>query len=540
MFKNLNIGTRLGLGFGLVLILLTILSTLSIFKLSEMEASILSLTDNRYPKTVLANEIAYATMDATRVVRNLILQSDETARAASKAALDKDRAKINENFEQLEKVTVSVKGKELIRNMIDTRAAFRSYTDEVVGLAMNNKRDEATKVLYGENYKTQTAYLAAVKQFVEFQGSRMLDASNQAIEDYHLARNLTVMLSAVALVVGLVVAFWVTHSITAPISQAVDVANRLSDGDLNVRIEIRSNDETGKLLVAMQNMVNKMKNMIGEVMASADQLSKTASQLSVSSKQVANGSQQQSEATSSMAASLEEMTVSINQVTDNALSAREASLHSGEMSEQGAGVIHDAVLEMGKIEVSVKGFSSIIQSLEQQSNEISAIVNVIKEIADQTNLLALNAAIEAARAGEQGRGFAVVADEVRKLAERTSKSTQEIGSMIEKIQSGTREAVTSIESGVSTVISGVALANKAGDSITQIKAEAAHVAQVVSDISDALKEQSIASNDVAKNVERIAQMTEENNAAVLQSSSAANHLEQLATSLHSSISHFKI
>ena len=502
MFKNLNIGTRLGLGFGLVLILLTILSTLSIFKLSEMEASILSLTDNRYPKTVLANEIAYATMDATRVVRNLILQSDETARAASKAALDKDRAKINENFEQLEKVTVSVKGKELIRNMIDTRAAFRSYTDEVVGLAMNNKRDEATKVLYGENYKTQTAYLAAVKQFVEFQGSRMLDASNQAIEDYHLARNLTVMLSAVALVVGLVVAFWVTHSITAPISQAVDVANRLSDGDLNVRIEIRSNDETGKLLVAMQNMVNKMKNMIGEVMASADQLSKTASQLSVSSKQVANGSQQQSEATSSMAASLEEMTVSINQVTDNALSAREASLHSGEMSEQGAGVIHDAVLEMGKIEVSVKGFSSIIQSLEQQSNEISAIVNVIKEIADQTNLLALNAAIEAARAGEQGRGFAVVADEVRKLAERTSKSTQEIGSMIEKIQSGTREAVTSIESGVSTVISGVALANKAGDSITQIKAEAAHVAQVVSDISDALKEQSIASNDVANRLLR--------------------------------------
>jgi methyl-accepting chemotaxis protein len=241
-----------------------------------------------------------------------------------------------------------------------------------------------------------------------------------------------------------------------------------------------------------------------------------------------------------MAASLEEMTVSINHVTDNAQTARDASLHSGEMSELGAKVIHDAVLEMGKIEVSVKGFSSIIQSLELQSNEISAIVNVIKEIADQTNLLALNAAIEAARAGEQGRGFAVVADEVRKLAERTGKSTQEIATMIGKIQSGTKEAVTSIENGVSTVISGVALANKAGDSITQIKAEAANVAQVVSEISDSLKEQSLASNDVAKNVEKIAQMTEENNAAVLQSSTAANHLEQLASSLHSSISHFKI
>jgi len=188
----------------------------------------------------------------------------------------------------------------------------------------------------------------------------------------------------------------------------------------------------------------------------------------------------------------------------------------------------------------VKGFSNIIQSLEQQSNEISAIVNVIKEIADQTNLLALNAAIEAARAGEQGRGFAVVADEVRKLAERTSKSTQEIGTMIDKIQNGTREAVTNIESGVTTGISGVALANKAGESITQIKAEAANLAQVVSDISDALKEQSIASNDVAKNVEKIAQMTEENNTAALQSANSANYLEKLASSLHVSISHFKI
>jgi methyl-accepting chemotaxis protein len=290
----------------------------------------------------------------------------------------------------------------------------------------------------------------------------------------------------------------------------------------------------------MQGTVEKLKVMIGEVISSADQVAHTASQLSASSKQVADGSQHQSEATSAMASAVEEMTVSIDQVSDNAQKARDASLLSGDMSAQGGEVIQDAVLEMGKIEESVKGFFNIIQSLEQKSNEISAIVNVIKEIADQTNLLALNAAIEAARAGEQGRGFAVVADEVRKLAERTGKSTQEIAAMIEKIQSGTREAASSIENGVTRVSSGVALANKAGESITQIKHEAAQVVQVVSDISDALKEQSMASNDIAKNVERIAQMTEENNAAVLQSAAAANHLEQLATALHSSISHFKI
>jgi methyl-accepting chemotaxis protein len=167
-------------------------------------------------------------------------------------------------------------------------------------------------------------------------------------------------------------------------------------------------------------------------------------------------------------------------------------------------------------------------------------VNVIKEIADQTNLLALNAAIEAARAGEQGRGFAVVADEVRKLAERTAKSTQEIAGMIGKIQNSTREVVASMESSVGRVSSGVDLANQAGQSITQIKNESTRVAQVVGNISDALREQSEASRSIAQNVEKIAQMSEENSAAVLQTANAAGHLEKLALSLQNTISRFKV
>ena len=241
-----------------------------------------------------------------------------------------------------------------------------------------------------------------------------------------------------------------------------------------------------------------------------------------------------------MAAAVEEMTVSIGQVSENAHEARALSRRSGELSEQGAGVIQNAAAEMSQISDSVKESSQIIAALEQQSGEISAIVNVIKEIADQTNLLALNAAIEAARAGEQGRGFAVVADEVRKLAERTSKSTQEIAGMIEKIQGGTHSAFASMEGGVARVSNGVTLANEAAGSITQIKTEAARVVQVVGDISNSLKEQSVASNDIAKNVEKIAQMSEENSAAVQETAKAAQHLEQLATSMQNTIGRFKV
>jgi methyl-accepting chemotaxis protein len=194
---------------------------------------------------------------------------------------------------------------------------------------------------------------------------------------------------------------------------------------------------------------------------------------------------------------------------------------------------------MSRISDSVNQSARLIQTLGEHSDQISAIVNVIKEIADQTNLLALNAAIEAARAGEQGRGFAVVADEVRKLAERTSKSTEEISAMISNIQIGTTGAVSSMEEGSTRVRDGVKMARQAGESMLKIRSGAEQVIASVSEIMSALKEQSIASGQVAGNVEQIARMTEQNNAEVQEIARTAEHLEQLAASLQSSVSQFK-
>jgi methyl-accepting chemotaxis protein len=196
--------------------------------------------------------------------------------------------------------------------------------------------------------------------------------------------------------------------------------------------------------------------------------------------------------------------------------------------------------EMSRISASVRESSAVILDLEQRSRDISAIVKAIKEIAEQTNLLALNAAIEAARAGEQGRGFAVVADEVRKLAERTTLSTQEIAGMIDQIQKGTRTAVSSMEAGMRRVDSGVELAGQAGDAIGRIKASAEQVVGVVDSISAALREQSAASNDIARKVEQIAQMSEENTAAVQNTAVTARDLGQLSAFLESAVKRFNI
>jgi methyl-accepting chemotaxis protein len=316
------------------------------------------------------------------------------------------------------------------------------------------------------------------------------------------------------------------------------ITKRIAAGDLATPVDCRPDDKDS-LLANIRTMQETLRTMITSIVSNAEQVASSASQLLIASEQVAERASQQSDAASSMAASVEEMAVSIDQVKENASEAHSISQTAGEISEDGAAVIHNAASEMRKISQAVQASSEIIEDLGHQSDQITSIVNTIKEIADQTNLLALNAAIEAARAGEQGRGFAVVADEVRKLAERTGNSTKEIGEMVAKIQNGTRSAVASMQDGVRQVGNGVELANQAGDSINRIRDGALRVTVVVNGISDSISEQSMASNEIAQKLEVIAQMSEESAVAVRHTANAARQMQALSNSLRQTVAQFK-
>lgn len=318
------------------------------------------------------------------------------------------------------------------------------------------------------------------------------------------------------------------------------VARVEADLDLTARVPIRRDDEIGRMGVALNRLLGRLQSNLKTVAQMAEHVLQSADTMSEASRQVADSSETQSSAASSMAAGMEQLTVSINHVGDRATHTRERVAYAGKLATEGESVVVKTVEDIDTIAISVSSSAELINRLETQSREIASVVNVIKEVADQTNLLALNAAIEAARAGEQGRGFAVVADEVRKLAERTGKSTREITDTIAVMREGAQAASLSMLSAVEQVTASVSRASGACDMIRKIGEGSREAVGMVSEITDAIHEQSSSSTSVAQSVERIAQMAEQSTASAQASAHTARQLNTLAQEMRTITDQYKL
>ena len=368
-----------------------------------------------------------------------------------------------------------------------------------------------------------------------------LDERNAAVaHSTELARAVLLVGGAIALLLGLLIAASLGRHISRRLRHAVEVAHAAAEGDLTVKVNAHGDDEVAEVLAAFASMQQRLRVLLAEIQTGARNLLDSSGQISAASAHISESSEVQSHSATAMASAVEQLSVSIGHVTESAAEAQRISTRSGELSRSSGDIIAQAVSGIQQIADSVTRAAGQIAGLQAQSGKISAIVTVIQDIADQTNLLALNAAIEAARAGEQGRGFAVVADEVRKLAERTGEATREIAQMIHGIQSGNQGVVHTMEDGVSQVTTGVALAHQAGEAVVSIRNSAEQVVTVVSTITTALQEQVQASADVAANVEKIAAMAESNSQSVRQAHSTALSLQHLAATLERSAAGFKV
>jgi methyl-accepting chemotaxis protein len=336
--------------------------------------------------------------------------------------------------------------------------------------------------------------------------------------------------------------FLLRNIMVKPLKNLIAAINNVADGegDLTARINVNRSDEVGQLAGGFNKFVSYLHNVISDVRRSTEEVAAAATEIAASAEEMSSGMKEQSDQVTQISSAIEEMTSSVAEVAKRSNDANISATESGTLAQQGGGEVNKTINEMKSINEAVTAGAASVSELGKRSEQIGQIVEVINDIADQTNLLALNAAIEAARAGEHGRGFAVVADEVRKLADRTTKATKEIAESIQTIQSETGQAVARMSEGTEQVQTGVKMATQAGESLQKIVSSAQNVAGMIQSIASAAQQQTTASEEISRNVSSIDQLTRQTAQGADQAASAASQLSANSERLRGIVSRFKL
>jgi methyl-accepting chemotaxis protein len=548
MFNNLRISQRLWLMSGLAATLFFVAVIVGWTGMKSADDSLKSVYEDRaVPLKDLARIDYLIQENYGHVLRGLqhdpaspLLRLHDHPVTKHTEAVEATKSEIDALWSKYMATYLTEEEKVLAADFAEKRKAWvGKLLEAVAALKKSDFRPEVMGTFLVAGRVERVAAHDSLEKLMALQASEAKKEFETAQARFNLDQGIFALLILIGGIGVLGLAYTTIRHVTRSLHDAGVAAQAIAAGDLTRQLPPASADEIGELVTKMALMRDNLHQLISAVRTNVAALNQSAGELSGSAASSAHATQVQAEAASSMAASVEQLSVSIDQVGEHAREAHSVTQASSAQSTEGGRIIHEAAGEMGRIADAVNGTAGTIRELEDYSAQISSIVQVIKDIADQTNLLALNAAIEAARAGEQGRGFAVVADEVRKLAERTGNSTQEISAMIGKIQQGTQRAAQEMEAGVQRVTGGVELAHRAGDSVTGIRDSADRASRAVDDINLALREQSVAARDIAQKVERIAQSSEENSASVQQTAAAAHRLADLAVELNGLASKFQ-
>jgi methyl-accepting chemotaxis protein len=417
----------------------------------------------------------------------------------------------------------------------------------IANLQQTTESLKAYRAAVSQFRDSQVASAAALKRMsmqgdILFDVSKKLTTSQTVVRDADAAhaKNMLLTATVLALVFGLFAAWAITRQIVIPLSQTLKVAERVAAGDLTHNLISERQDELGQLQRAMQSMTLGLRELIGGISDGVTQIASAAEELSAVTEQTSAGVNSQKVETDQVATAMHEMTATVQEVARNAEEASEAAVAADQQAREGDKVVGEAIAQIERLAVEVGNSTAAMGDLKRESDKIGSVLDVIKSVAQQTNLLALNAAIEAARAGEAGRGFAVVADEVRSLAQRTQKSTEEIEELIVGLQTGTQQVATIMDNSRSLTDSSVELTRRAGGSLESITRTVSAIQSMNQQIAAAAEQQSAVAEEINRSVLNVRDVSEQTSAASEETAASSVELARLGTHLQMLVGRFKV
>jgi len=537
--RALKLNFRTTLCFGVVCLLLLIQGAMTLIKVDKVYSSTVEIENNWLPSIRLAGEIDSAFYKLRLDLRRYAM---ETTRQ-DPASLEKLKATRTEVLDIAERYVPFVSSPEEQSTYNEALTSIKNYSqkmDEFLAQASSLSVEQMSTYLRDVNGPIALDVQRAIRELIALNEKGSKAAVQVASGEYETARLFTWILMVGSLLITVVVARLFTRSIIAPVRELLVSTGKIADGDLRVAIAINGNDELTALQRSTASMQMNLKSTLQHISEASGQLASAAEEMSAITRESSAGIERQSLETDQAATAVNEMTAAVEEVARNAVSASQSTQDSQRSAKMGQERVTQTIASIEKLSATVQQTGVEVEGLAKQAQDIARVVEVIRSIAEQTNLLALNAAIEAARAGEQGRGFAVVADEVRALAHRTQTSTQEIEQMIAKIQSCSSEAVSSMALNRNEAVDSLKIAHEAGLAITQITEAITDINERNLLIATASEEQAHVARSVDQNLISIRDLSIQSSSAAGQTSIASQELSRLAVDLKQIVSKFSV
>ncbi len=538
--RRLNIAPRAGLGFGLMALLVALLGGFSLQQMTQMRQQAEQVDDNWLPSVISVGRMTQDMLRIRALTLRLLIDPAPAAQQQNRARIEELKAGLNEVQQRYKALIVLPEEHTLLTRYQGLERQYLDLQGQVMQLAGEGRTDAAATLVNGEMNQFADQMTATLNELIELNIHHADRATDLAEAVYAGAKVWVWGLLLVAVTMTVVLALALTRSIVRPLGQSLQVAETVAKGDLTPQITVQGEDEPARLQAALKVMQQSLRDTIGRISDSAGQLASASEQLSAVTEDATRGLQQQSQEIEQAATAVNQMTSAVEEVASNAVATSEASRESDRIARQGREQVQATVHAIESLAAGVADNADEVGQLAQQVQDISKVLDVIGAIAEQTNLLALNAAIEAARAGEAGRGFAVVADEVRALAHRTQTSTREIEQMIVAIQAGTERAVHGMQQSNERARSTLEGAHAAGEALEAITAAIARINERNLVIASASEEQAQVAREVDRNLTTIRDLAHQTSAGAEQTSAASQALSQLAVDLNALVHRFSV